>query len=82
MGHQFWLTVLSTLVNIARMKKVTLEQALASFKTKSALAKAMGVSRAAVSKLRNPLTDRVEARVAIALQRRPDLFPQPNPKDG
>jgi plasmid maintenance system antidote protein VapI len=69
--------VLSTLVNIVFMKKVTLAQALASFKTKSALAKAMGVSRAAVSKLKDPLTDRVEARIAVALYRRPDLFPQP-----
>jgi len=59
------------------MKKVTLSEALATFKTKTALAKAVGSSLAAVSKWKDPLTPRIESRVYSALMRRPDLFPQP-----
>jgi hypothetical protein len=73
--------VLSTLVNIAYMKKVTLSEALATFKTKTALAKAVGSSLAAVSKWKDPLTPRIEARVYSALTRSPDLFPQPKEEE-
>lgn len=60
---------MSTLVNIADMDKVTLKEALELFKTKTALANAMGVTLAAVSKLKDPLSARIEARIAMAMLR-------------
>ncbi len=60
---------MSTLVNIADMDKVTLKEALELFKTKTALANAMGVTLAAVSKLKDPLSARIEARIAMAMFR-------------
>jgi hypothetical protein len=51
------------------MKKVTLSDALSHFKTKTALAKALGISLAAVSKWKEPLSDRIESRIAMALIR-------------
>lgn len=51
------------------MDKVTLKEALELFKTKTALANAMGVTLAAVSKLKDPLSARIEARIAMAMLR-------------